>query len=107
VNEIILDIRDEAGDRNQGIHTIATLYGKQTAWTIAYFVSYINTMMNIVGLLFVGIHPRFYIGIMIPQIYKLYFINKSMFSRESILSHLKYTNQTMVALLLFFMFQTI
>lgn len=107
VNEIILDIRDEIGDKKSGIHTLVTLFGNKSAWSIAFLILYVNIIMNIIWLLKLGIHPGIYIGIMAPQIYKLYCMNNCMFSKDLIQCYLKYTNQTMIALLLFFIFQTI
>ena len=105
VNEILLDMRDYQGDRLHGIRTLATLYGKQTSWTIAYMILYINMMMNIVGLLQLRMNPSVYLGIMIPQLFMLRKIQRSMFSTDSIQSYLKHTTKTMMAILFYILYK--
>ena len=98
-NEILLDIRDVIGDKANGIQTLATLYGKETAWTIVNIILYINVWMNTTGLLYLGTPPFFYIGIMVPQFYMLNKVEKNKFSNTSIHTYLNYTTKTMFALL--------
>jgi 4-hydroxybenzoate polyprenyltransferase len=100
-NEILLDIRDEAGDKANGIWTLATLYGKQSAWTTAHMVLYVNVWMNTVGLVGLGMNPFLYIGIMSTQFYMLYKIPDKMFSKSSIQSYLNHTTKMMFLLLLY------
>jgi 4-hydroxybenzoate polyprenyltransferase len=103
-NEILLDIRDEEGDRTNHIRTLATLYGKETAWTIAYIILYVNMMMNMVmimkGLVQNGVKPFLYMGVMVPQFYMLQKIRWSNFSNGSIQSYLNHTTKTMVVILI-------
>jgi 4-hydroxybenzoate polyprenyltransferase len=105
-NEILLDIRDEEGDRTNHIRTLATLYGKQTAWTIAYILLYVNMLMNMVmimkELIRTGVHPFLYMGVMVPQFYMLQIIRWSNFSNGSIQSYLNHTTKTMVVILIIF-----
>ena len=107
-NEILLDIRDEKGDRTNDIRTLATLYGKQTAWTITYIILYVNMMMNMVmimkGLIQTGLDPFLYMGIMAPQFYMLQKIRDSKFSNESIQSYLNHTTKTMFAILYYLIY---
>lgn len=98
-NEILLDIRDEKGDRMNHIWTLATLYGKQTAWTIAYTILYVNILMNMIGLIRIGVNPILYIVIMGPQFYMLQKIMDSKFSKKSIQSYLNHTTRTMMVIL--------
>ena len=101
-NDILLDIRDVMGDKANGIRTLATLYGKETAWTIMNMILYINIWMNTTGLVYLGMPPFFYIGIMAPQIYMLNKVEKNKFSNTSIQTYLNYTTKTMFALLIYF-----
>ena len=99
-NEILLDIRDEEGDRTNHIPTLTTLYGKETAWTIAYIILYVNTWMNIIGLVQLVMNPFLYIVFMAPQLYMLQKIRGSNFSNASIQSYLKHTTKTMMVILI-------
>jgi hypothetical protein len=42
VNELLLDIRDQEGDTKENISTMATVFDKQTTWTIAQIILHIN-----------------------------------------------------------------
>lgn len=101
-NEILLDIRDVMGDKANGIRTLATLYGKETAWTIVNMLLYINVWMNTTALVYLGMPSFFYIGIMVPQFYMLNKVEKNKFSNTSIQTYLNYTTKTMFALLIYF-----
>jgi 4-hydroxybenzoate polyprenyltransferase len=51
--EILLDIRDTPGDKENGIFTIPVLFGKSAAFSIAKFILHFNILfqtMNIVQL---------------------------------------------------------
>lgn len=100
-NEVLLDMRDVVGDKVNGIRTLATLYGKQTAWTVAYMVLYVNIIINMAGLTQLGMNPFVYIGIMCPQFYMLQKIRDSKFSKKSIQSYLNHTTKTMIVLLIY------
>ncbi len=60
-NEILLDIRDYEGDKQNGIVTIPILYGKTNAWKLAFCILTMNLLSNSVIL------------------YKLYSIRESIF----------------------------
>lgn len=102
INEILLDMRDLVGDKANGIRTLATLYGKQTAWMVSYTILYVNTWMNIMGLVQLGMNPFLYMGIMAPQFYMLYKILDNRFSNASIQSYLNHTTKTMMVILIIF-----
>lgn len=101
-NEVLLDMRDVAGDKANGIRTLTTLYGKQTAWTVAYTILYVNMMINMVRLAQLGMNPFLYMGIMAPQFYMLYKILYNRFSNASIQSYLNHTTKTMMVILIIF-----
>ena len=60
-NEILLDIRDYEGDKQNGILTIPVLYGKSKTWKIAFCILSMNLLSNSLF------------------IYKLYSIRESIF----------------------------
>jgi geranylgeranylglycerol-phosphate geranylgeranyltransferase len=45
-SEILLDIADEPGDRINGLKTLPIVYGKDKAWTLAYFSMFTNILVN-------------------------------------------------------------
>jgi 4-hydroxybenzoate polyprenyltransferase len=45
-SEILLDISDEPGDRINGLRTLPIVYGKDKAWTLAYFSMFTNIWVN-------------------------------------------------------------
>jgi 4-hydroxybenzoate polyprenyltransferase len=101
-NEILLDIRDYEGDKQQSIKTLPTVFGKKVGWYCALLVISIGTTINSselsylfnnkIAILFSLLH--------IPQIYYLFEIKKT-FSKKSILHYMNYTNKSLVALLLY------
>jgi geranylgeranylglycerol-phosphate geranylgeranyltransferase len=87
-NEVLLDMRDVAGDKANGIRTLTTLY--------------VNMMINMVRLAQLGMNPFLYMGIMAPQFYMLYKILYNRFSNASIQSYLNHTTKTMMVILIIF-----
>jgi 4-hydroxybenzoate polyprenyltransferase len=102
VNELLLDIRDQEGDTKENISTMATVFDKQTTWTIAQIILHINTIMNIVGLLHYGIPPYMYTAIMISQYASLNKVKYELYSLDAIRSYLQYTGKTLFVLLIYF-----
>jgi 4-hydroxybenzoate polyprenyltransferase len=49
-NEIILDMRDIEGDKQNSIVTIPTLFGNENAWTITNLIMNYNIISNTVAL---------------------------------------------------------
>jgi geranylgeranylglycerol-phosphate geranylgeranyltransferase len=45
-SEILLDIADEPGDKINGLRTLPIVYGKDKAWTLAYFSMFTNILVN-------------------------------------------------------------
>jgi geranylgeranylglycerol-phosphate geranylgeranyltransferase len=45
-SEILLDIADEPGDKINGLKTLPIVYGKDKAWTLAYFSMFTNIWVN-------------------------------------------------------------
>ena len=102
-NEILLDIRDYLGDNQQGISTLPTTFGKQTSWTCALLVLYIGLAMNTITLanLLNWKIAGIFLLLTLPQFYFLFNINKKDYSNKSIESYMKYSNITMILILIF------
>jgi len=81
-NEIILDMRDIEGDKQNSIITIPTLFGNENAWTITNLIMNYNIISNTVALSYLY-NPK--IGsiiffIVTPIMLKLYDIKKDNYS---------------------------
>jgi 4-hydroxybenzoate polyprenyltransferase len=49
-NEVLLDITDYEGDRQNGIYTVPVLFGKKNAWRFASFLLFFNILFNTLSL---------------------------------------------------------
>jgi 4-hydroxybenzoate polyprenyltransferase len=101
-NEILLDIRDYEGDKQQSIQTLPTVFGKKVGWYSALLVISIGTTINSLelGYLFNNNVAIIFSLLHLPQIYYLFQI-KNNFHRSSIVHYMNYTNKSLVALLLY------
>jgi len=101
-NEILLDIRDYEGDKQQGIQTLPTFFGKKIGWYSALLVISIGTTINSFELSYLFNNKIAFIFslLYVPQIYYLFQIKKD-FSRKSIQRYMNYTNKTLFVLLLY------
>ena len=105
-NEIILDIRDYDGDKNQNINTIPIIFGKYKAWIFINVLQYFSLIYNsfIFFYLFNNKISFYYILIMIPRLTYLYYIKKDNYSKDSISKYMKETNKTLLLLLSYLVF---
>jgi len=108
-NEIVLDIRDYDGDKNQNINTIPTIFGKYKAWIFINVLQYFNLIYNsfIFSYLFNNKISFYYVLIMIPRLIYLYYIKKDNYSKYSISKYMKETNKTLFILLSYLVFLSI
>ena len=100
-NEIILDIRDYNGDKEQNINTIPTVFGKKFSWIFVNIVLYLNLIYNNFLLKSIALLYNF---IMIPQLIYLNDIKKCNYSNYSINKYMKQSNYTLFSLLLYLIF---
>jgi geranylgeranylglycerol-phosphate geranylgeranyltransferase len=49
-SEILMDIRDRDGDKISGIQTLAVVFGKESAWSIAYSIMALNMISGSIDL---------------------------------------------------------
>ena len=101
-NEILLDIRDYEGDKQQNLKTLPTVFGKKIAWYCVLLVIFLGTIINSLefGYLFNNKIAFVFSLLYLPQIYYLFQIKKD-FSRKSIQRYMNYTNKTLFVLLLY------
>lgn len=100
-NEIIMDIRDVKGDKENGIYTIPVILGKKTALTIANTISYFNAIYfaSKLGIMYNSyIVAVLYYSILIPMLLQSIDIE----SETSINTYINVVNRTMMVLLFFF-----
>jgi 4-hydroxybenzoate polyprenyltransferase len=103
-NEILLDIRDYKGDKQNNLKTIPTLLGIPTALEFTNVIIYSNLLFNHIMLTrLMNIKLSIiYNLIMIPQLKYLFDIKKNGYSIESIKKTVNYSNNTLFLLLFYF-----
>ena len=103
-NEILLDIKDHEGDKENNINTLSTYFSKDFAWKFVNYVIYFNVAINsfYLGYLFNKNISMLFIFIMLPQLIYLNIIKKNIYSSKSINEYMKYTNITLFIVLLYF-----
>jgi len=105
-NEIILDMRDIEGDKQNSIITIPTLFGNENAWTITNLIMNYNIISNTVALSYLY-NPK--IGsiiffIVTPIMLKLYDIKKDNYSVISIKKYMSFSNYPLFFTLIYLCF---
>jgi geranylgeranylglycerol-phosphate geranylgeranyltransferase len=105
-NELLLDMRDIEGDKENGIYTIPVFIGNRSAWFIANRIVYSNIIINTLAVHFLY---KSYMNILLPifftpLLYHLYEIKKYNFSKKTITQALKHTNATLFGILTFLCF---
>jgi geranylgeranylglycerol-phosphate geranylgeranyltransferase len=102
-NELLLDMRDIEGDRENEIYTIPVLIGNRKSWFLANGIVYINMFIN--TLIIQNIYKS-YTNIILPLLftpilYHLYEIKIHKFSKEAITNALKNTNGPLFGILIY------
>lgn len=103
-NEILLDIRDKEGDKNNKIITIPVVFGNDIALLISSGILFLNLILNSLSIMYVynSIDKALLIPIIFtPLIFNIYKIKKANFSEESIINYMKYSNYPLVILLIY------
>jgi 4-hydroxybenzoate polyprenyltransferase len=104
-NEILLDIRDAEGDKENNIKTLATLFGKPFSWSFTNGVFYFNLFFNTLSLSYLYNEPNVSllpIGVFLSLLYKVNNIRQNDYSEESIVQYMNYSNYPLFILLLYF-----
>ena len=102
-NEVILDMTDLEGDRENNIYTIPVLYGPVIAWRFSCFLLYFNIISNTLSLSY--LFGR-YTGLVLPlifsrMVYDCLCISRESFSIKSIKHALKNSRKSLFFLVIY------
>ena len=105
-NEILLDIRDYEGDKQNGIITIPILYGKTNAWKLAFCILSLNLFSNSVILYkLYSIRESIFFLLICSQLFiKLRQIKNTDYAKNIIKSSVHDTQKQLFAVLLYMCF---
>jgi len=102
-NELLLDMRDKEGDKNNKITTIPTLLDNDFSWLFSNIILYFNIISNlfVISYLYNLKFAIFVPIILSPLLVNLYKIKKENYSEKSIVNYMKYSNYPLVVLLIY------
>jgi 4-hydroxybenzoate polyprenyltransferase len=103
-NEILLDIRDYHGDKDNNIKTIPVLFGKDAAFVIVNIISTLSVLLNSLSLSHVMDYKYGVILSIVcsPLTFNLYKVKVNEYSRESINEVVNNTNLPLFLTLVYF-----
>ena len=103
-NEVLLDMRDIEGDKNNNINTFPVLFGNKKSWIFTNIILYYGIISNTLSIgyfynnkIIAGLIPI----ILSPLLINLYNIKKQNYSKQSIINYMKYSNYPLVILLFY------
>jgi geranylgeranylglycerol-phosphate geranylgeranyltransferase len=104
LNELLLDIRDYQGDRENRIYTFPVVFGFDRAWRLASLILHVNILWNALHIL--KLYGNFYFAgiyfvIFLPILKNLWKLKITRFSREPIIKMVNETNMPLFSLLFF------
>jgi len=101
-NELILDIRDIEGDKNNKIVTIPTVFGKEFSWLLVYTINNYNIISNSLSIAYLynssGIGFAI-VPILTPLLVNLYKVKIEKYSLESIKNYTQKSNYPLLVLI--------
>ncbi len=101
-NELILDMRDIEGDKNNNIVTVPTLFGKDFSWLLVYTINNYNIISNSFSIAYLynssGIGFAI-VPILSPLLVNLYKIKKEQYSLESMKNYTQKSNYPLLVLI--------
>jgi 4-hydroxybenzoate polyprenyltransferase len=103
-NEIILDMRDIEGDKNNKIVTIPTLFGNDFSWLLLQTINNYNIISNSLSMAYLYNSPGIGSGIVFilsPLLVNLYKVKTAKYSFESIKDYTQKTNYPLLALIIY------
>jgi geranylgeranylglycerol-phosphate geranylgeranyltransferase len=103
-NELLLDMRDYDGDKQNGILTIPVIIGQKYSWVLSNGILGFNMISNYLALSTL-VHPSIsflFLIIMSPMMVRSMYIKKSEYSKESIVNAVNKTNKQLFLVLLYF-----
>ena len=103
-NEVLLDMRDIEGDKNNNINTFPVLFGNKKSWIFTNIILYYGIISNTLSIgyfynnkIIAGLIPI----ILSPLLINLYNIKKQNYSKQSIINYMNYSNYPLVILLFY------
>ena len=102
-NELLLDMRDVEGDRENGIRTIPTFVGKANSWKLANLILFTNVFVNLQQLLrlFDLKTATIFLFLCSPLFYQLREIKKKKYDGQVIRNAVKNTNGPLFMVMLY------
>ena len=102
-NELLLDMRDYDGDKDNKIYTLPVLFGKNFSWIIANIILTLNIIINSLSLVYLF---NFNVGFFLLFIFstakfELYNIKKYNYSKNVIIESIKSLSETFMLLVLY------
>jgi len=102
-NELLLDMTDIIGDRENRIYTVPVIYGQKPAWLFSGFLLFFNILSNSLSLSYLF---GKWLGMILPCIfssvvYDYFLIEKESYSKISIKNAVKNTRKQLFILVLF------
>lgn len=103
-NELLLDMRDYEGDKQNKIITFPVVFGKKNAWILSNGILGFSTFCNLFALthLFNIYVACVFLFISCPMFSRSFKIKRENFSKESIVSTVNETNQQLFLLLIYY-----
>ena len=101
-NELILDIRDIEGDKNNKIVTIPTLFGKEYSWLLIYIINNYNIVSNSLSIAYLYNSPGIgsvIVVILSPLLVNLFKVKQEKYSLESLKNYTQKSNYPLLVLL--------
>jgi geranylgeranylglycerol-phosphate geranylgeranyltransferase len=103
-NELLLDIRDIEGDKNNNIITIPVIFGKKITWIFTNIIVFYNIISNALSLEYLynnQMFSFFTIIILSPLLYNLRNIKQNNYSKKSIVEYMNKSNYPFIFLLFY------
>lgn len=102
-NEVLLDMGDIDGDRENRIYTIPVLYGIKNAWFFSGFLLFFNILSNTLSIYYLfGRNTALWLPcIFSPMIYHHWQMDRLKYTRSAMKNAVKNINKSLFALVLF------
>ena len=101
-NELILDMRDIEGDKNNNIVTIPTLFGKDFSWLLVYAINNYNIISNSLSIAYLYNSPGIgsvIVVILTPLLVNLFKVKQEKYSLESLKNYTQKSNYPLLVLI--------
>ena len=102
-NEVLLDMGDIVGDKENHIYTVPVLYGNHNAWLFSGFLLFFNILSNTLSMYYLfGLNTAIWLPcIFSPMVYHFWKLYTSKYKREVIKYAVKNMKTTLFTLVIF------